>query len=176
MTFFQVFQLLFTYVYLLVRITLRIPGFHYTYPKDVHSFTMYFLSTNSLVICPCIYTHLQKKRAFISLIFPGDPGSGSVTLSHAQYFTQSIRQTPGTTLSTGRSIQLKRVGNTNKNRNRNMYKIILYFLNGPLCPYMVIHCYLYFSWNKLYNLRFVNNNQNVLVIFLCSMKNINNNT
>ena len=44
-------------------------------------------------------------------------------------------------------VELKRVGNTNKNRNRNMYKIILYFLNGPLCPYMVIHCYLYFSWN-----------------------------
>ncbi len=35
--------------------------------------------------------------------------------------------------------ELKRVGDTNKNRNRNMYKIILYFLNGPLCPYMVIH-------------------------------------
>ncbi len=28
-----------------------------------------------------------------------------------------------------------------------MYKQILYFLNGPVCPYMVIHCYLYFSWS-----------------------------
>ena len=37
---------------------------------------------------------------------------------------------------------LKRVG------NRNMYKIILDFLNGPLCPYMVIYYYLYFSWTQ----------------------------
>ena len=36
---------------------------------------------------------------------------------------------------------LKRVGNKNNNRNKNMYKIIFDFLNGPLCPYMVIYCY-----------------------------------
>ncbi len=31
---------------------------------------------------------------------------------------------------------LKRVGNKNNNRNKNMYKIIFDFLNGPLCPYI----------------------------------------
>ncbi len=46
---------------------------------------------------------------------------------------------------------LKRVGNKNNNRNKNMYKIISDFLNGPLCPYMVIYCYLYFSWTKKYH-------------------------